>query len=295
MVSPPRADGAAPVLVVAGPGAYGRSLAAWAARCGLAVRLLGRDPGHAREGLLRIHAAWDRDVARGRLPEAERARAASRIAAAEGLAEALDGADILLEALPEDLLEKAGLWRRLGDWPGLRLSGSSSIPMEAQAREAGLAEPPLGFHGFVPVERMCVVELVVPAAVPAQRLAAAEALTARLQRPLVRVRDQDGFAATRMALAQGLEAMRLLEAGAADREGLDRLMVAGYGHPAGPLELSDRIGLHLRLAIARRLHAATGSAVFAPPAILERLVAEGRTGRAAGEGFYRWDGEGRRA
>lgn len=291
----PAPPSASAVLVVAGPGAYGRSLAAWAARCGLEVRLAGRDLLHAGQGLRRIQEAWERDVARGRLADEARTRACGRISAVGGLAQALDGADIVLEALPEDLQEKAAFWRSLGDWPGLRLSGSSSIPMEAQAREAGLAEPPLGFHGFVPLERMAVVELVVPGGAGAGRLAAAEALASGLQKAVVRVRDQDGFAATRMGLAQGLEAMRLLESGAVDRDGLDRLMVGGYGHPAGPLELSDRIGLDLRLAIARRLHAATGSAVFEPPPILARLVAEGRTGRPAGEGFYRWDAEGRKS
>ncbi|MFN8010085.1 MAG: 3-hydroxyacyl-CoA dehydrogenase family protein [Holophagaceae bacterium] len=282
-------------LVVAGPGAYGRSLAAWAARCGLDVRLLGRDRAHGEAGLRRIQSDWDRDVARGRLPAAQREEAEARLSAASSLAEALEGADAVLEALPEDLLAKAGFWRSLGDWPGLRLSGSSSIPMAAQAEKAGSGEAPLGFHGFVPVERMDVLELAVPEGAREERVAAAEDLAARLGRTVVRVRDQDGFAATRMALAQGLEAMRLLESGAADRDGIDRLMARGYGHPAGPLELSDRIGLDLRLAIARRLHAATGSPAFAPPAILARLVAEGRTGRAAGAGFYAWDPEGRKS
>lgn len=282
-------------LVVAGPGAYGRSLAAWAARCGLEVRLLGRDRAHGEAGLRRIHQGWDRDVARGRLDPAPLEGSRARLSAASSLAEALEGADAVLEALPEDLLAKAGFWRSLGGWPGLRLSGSSSIPMAAQAKESGSAEAPLGFHGFVPVERMDVLELAVPDGARVEHVAAATCLAARLGRSVVRVRDQDGFVATRMALAQGLEAMRLLESGAADRDGVDRLMARGYGHPAGPLELSDRIGLDLRLAIARRLHAATGSPAFAPPAILERLVAEGRTGRAAGAGFYAWDAEGRKS
>ncbi len=294
-MSPSGPDVDVHALVVAGPGRYGRSLAAWAARCGLEVRLVGRDEAHAAAGLAGIEAAWDREAARGRMDPQDREAAFARLNAYGDLCPALDGADAALEALPEDLSEKAAFWRKLGAWPGLRLSGSSSIPMEAQAQAAGLLEPPLGFHGFVPVERMAVVELVVPEGVPAPRIQAAEGLAARLRRPAVRVRDQDGFAATRMALAQGLEAMRLLESGAADREGIDRLMVEGYGHPAGPLELSDRVGLDLRLAIARRLHAATGSAAFEPPAILERLVAEGRTGKAAGEGFYRWTAEGRKA
>jgi len=123
---------------------------------------------------------------------------------------------------------------------------------------------------------------------------AAKRLAAVLPKQIVQVQDQAGFAASRMALAQGLEAMRLLEAGAADRDGLDALMSLGYGHPIGPLELSDRVGLDLRLAIAERLHAGSGQSAFEPPRILRELVATGRTGRAVGHGFYEWDAEGRK-
>jgi 3-hydroxybutyryl-CoA dehydrogenase len=270
-------------------------MAAWAARCGISVRLVGRDAAHARRGLQRLQGHWDREAARGRLTGEDRRGAEARLEATGDLEQALDGADAVLEALPEDLAMKGEFWRRFSGWRGLRLSGSSSIPMEAQAREGSLRVPPLGFHGFVPVERMGALELVVPEGAPPAAVAAAEALAARLGKDVARVKDQDGFAATRMALAQGLEAMRLLESGAAAPDAIDRLMTGGYGHPTGPLELSDRIGLHLRLLLARRLHAATGSDVFAPPAILERLVAEGRAGRAAGAGFYAWGPDGRKA
>jgi 3-hydroxybutyryl-CoA dehydrogenase len=282
-------------LAVIGPGAYGRSLAAWAARCGVAVRLAGRDAEHGQAGRARILQGWDSAVARGRLAEAERERARTLLVAAASVQGALEDADAVLEALPEDLALKAGFWRAVAPWEGLALSGSSSIPMGALALAAGHPGPILGFHGFVPLDRSGVIELAVPAgAAAAPEVQRARDLAARLGKRVVEVRDQAGFAASRMALAQGLEAMRLLEAGAADRDGLDALMVLGYGHPAGPLELSDRIGLDLRLAIADRIHGETGLEAFRAPAILRDLVAAGRTGRAAGRGFYEWDGEGRK-
>jgi 3-hydroxybutyryl-CoA dehydrogenase len=142
------------------------------------------------------------------------------------------------------------------------------------------------------MDRMGIVEVAVPEQARPVDLQAAEVLASTLRKRVVRVRDQAGFAASRMALAQGLEAMRLLEAGAATRDDLDALMASGYGHPMGPLELSDRIGLDLRLAIAERIHREGGQAAFEPPAILRRLVAEGFTGRSVGHGFYRWDDQG---
>ncbi len=281
-------------LAVIGPGAYGRSLAAWAARCGVAVRLAGRDAEHGQAGRNRILAGWDAAVARGRMAATERDLAGTRLVVAASLEGALAGADAVLEALPEDLAVKAAFWSVLAPWGGLALSGSSSIPMGALALAAGHPGPLLGFHGFVPMERSGVIELAVPAGPSAGAVQRARDLAARLGKRVVEVRDQAGFAASRMALAQGLEAMRLLEAGAADRDGLDALMVLGYGHPAGPLELSDRIGLDLRLAIAERIHGTTGLEAFRAPAILRDLVAAGRTGRAAGRGFYEWDAEGRK-
>jgi len=279
-------------LVVAGPGAYGRSVAAWAARCGLYVRLLGRNAEHAEAGVARIRADWERAVERDRLEAGERQDASLRLTPADSLESAVDGAQVLLECLPEDLKEKVAFWGRLADWPGHGFSGSSSIPMAALGSTARLPHPPVGFHGFVPMDRMGIVEVAAPEHARPADLQAAEALGSVLRKRVARVRDQAGFAASRMALAQGLEAMRLLESGVASRNDLDALMTSGYGHPAGPLELSDRIGLDLRLAIAERIHAEGGHSAFEPPAILRRLVAEGRTGRAAGQGFYHWDEQG---
>ena len=151
----------------------------------------------------------------------------------------------------------------------------------------------MAFHLFLPVGRMSVVELVAPEPVPPKDRAGAAALASSLGLKLVQVQDGPGYAAARMGLAQGLEAMRLLEAGAATAEDLDALMVLGYGHPVGPLELSDRIGLDLRLAIADRLFTETGDARFSPPGILRKKVMAGSHGRKAGRGFYTWDEDGK--
>jgi 3-hydroxybutyryl-CoA dehydrogenase len=121
----------------------------------------------------------------------------------------------------------------------------------------------------------------------------ARTLGLSLHKRVVQVQDQPGFAAARMALAQGLEAIRLLEAGIASAEDLDALMTLGYGHPVGPLELSDRVGLGLRMRIAERLTAA-GEDRFQPPSLLREKVEQQATGLKTGLGFYAWDSKGRR-
>lgn len=283
------------ILAILGPGVLGRSAAQWAAECGLEVRLLGRDRAHAETARLAIQRRWEEFAAQGH-PEVGQAAALGRLTAHAFEAGSLEGVDLLLEALPEDMdvkipgLASAGRW---GSRELAILSGTSALPISALAQRSGLTGRLVGFHLFVPVPRMGVVEMAVAPGTASTWVDRARALGQALGKRVVQVRDQPGFAASRMALAQGLEAMRLLEAGVASAEDLDALMTLGYGHPVGPLELSDRVGLDLRLRIAEGLTAA-GEARFQAPASLRGLVAAGSTGRKARRGFHAWDVRGRR-
>jgi 3-hydroxybutyryl-CoA dehydrogenase len=284
-------------LAILGPGTLGLSLAQWAAECGLETRLLGRDQDHAEAGRQVIRQRWAQAVARGRLsPEACR-EAEGRLTGRAFAQEALEGASAFLEALPEDPAAKApalGTAARWGTPELLLLSGTSSLRISSLALAAGLPDRLVGFHLFVPVPRMAVVEMGVAPGTPERLVARTRVLGHALRKRVVQVRDQPGFAAARMALAQGLEAMRLLEDGVASAEDLDALMTLGYGHPVGPLELSDRIGLDLRLRIAQGL-ADAGEERFRPPGILVSKAAEGSLGLKRGRGFFPWDAQGRHA
>jgi 3-hydroxybutyryl-CoA dehydrogenase len=284
------------LLVIVGPGTLGLSAAQWAVECGVETRLLGRNQAHADRGLQEIHRRWDEALVKGRLTPKARSQASARLHAAELGPAALKGASALLEALPEHpalkipVLVAAAGW---GDPDLLLLSGTSALPIGDLARRADLVGRLLGFHLFVPVPRMAVVEMAVPLDTHRAWVDRARALGLTLGKRVVEVRDQPGFAAARMALAQGLEAMRLLEAGVASREDLDALMTLGYGHPVGPIELSDRVGLDLRLNIAEGL-LASGEQRFQPPESLRQLVAEGATGLKVRQGFYHWNAGGKR-
>jgi 3-hydroxybutyryl-CoA dehydrogenase len=120
-------------------------------------------------------------------------------------------------------------------------------------------------------------------------LAAARALVGRLGKEAIEVKDSPGFASSRLGIALGLEAMRMLEQGVASAADIDRAMELGYGHPMGPLRVSDLVGLDVRLGIAEALHRELQAEHFRPPDILKRLVSEGKLGKKSGEGFYRWD------
>jgi 3-hydroxybutyryl-CoA dehydrogenase len=285
------------VLAVLGPGSLGLSTAQWAAECGLEVRLLGRDLFHARRGLQELERRWEAAQRKGTLSLLAVKNARSRVQASAFGPEALQGVSTLLEALPEEphlkvpALSAAAGW---GEPDLLLLSGTSALPILGLAEAAEIQGRLLGFHLFVPVPRMAVVEVAVPPGVPSALVDRVRTLGLSLRKRVVVVKDQPGFAAARMALVQGLEAVRLLEAGIASAEDLDALMTLGYGHPVGPLELTDRIGLDLRLRIAEGLFRASGDPRFEPPALLWKMVAQGQIGRRAGIGFYTWDPDGRR-
>ena len=283
-------------LAILGPGTLGLSTAQWAAECGVETRLLGRDRDHAEAGLRKIHRRWDSELAKGRLSPAARDQAIGRLTAAAFESTTLEDISALLEAIPEDPDRKALALASaacLGPPDLLLLSGTSALPISDLARRSGLAGRLLGFHLFMPVPRMAVVEMAVAPGTAQGWVDRTRSLGLALRKRVVQVRDQPGFAAARMALAQGLEAMRLLEADVASAEDLDALMTLGYGHPVGPLELSDRVGLDLRLRIAEGL-AAAGEARFQPPSLLRANVAKGATGLKVHRGFYRWNAEGKR-
>lgn len=277
-------------LAILGPGVLGLSTAQWAAECGLATRLLGRDQEHAEAGLREIHRRWDRAIAKGGMSPETRDCCMESLSAAAFTAAALEGATAFLEALPEAPELKAPVLSAAITWGSLDLlvlSGTSALPIGDLARRAGAVGRLVGFHLFVPVPRMAVVEMAVPDGTLQPWVDRARSLGSALRKRVVQVRDQPGFAAARMALAQGLEAIRLVEAGVASAEDLDALMSLGYGHPVGPLELSDRVGLDLRLRIAEGL-VASGEKRFQPPELLQSKVAGGQTGLKSGQGFHTW-------
>jgi 3-hydroxybutyryl-CoA dehydrogenase len=133
-----------------------------------------------------------------------------------------------------------------------------------------------------------LVEIVLGSATsPALAQSARDWVTALGKTP-VTVHDAPGFASSRLGVAIGLEAIRMLESGVASAEDIDAAMTLGYKHPVGPLRLTDIVGLDVRLGIAEYLHAELGDR-FEPPALLRQLVAEGKLGRKTGQGFFTWE------
>jgi len=206
-------------------------------------------------------------------------------------ASAFAGCSLVVEAVPEDLPLKIEALGRIEATiaPGAAIaSNTSSLSIDTLAASLSRPQDFLGLHFFNPVPASDLVEIVLGSATSPALAETARGWVAALGKTPVTVHDAPGFASSRLGVAIGLEAIRMLESGVASAEDIDAAMTLGYKHPVGPLRLTDIVGLDVRLGIAEYLHSELGDR-FEPPALLRQLVAEGKLGRKTGEGFYLWD------
>ena len=270
------------ILAVVGAGAMGRGIALCGLSAGLTVRLVDLDAGQLdRAG----------DWLRGRQETPEGAELNTTTSLAEGCT----GADVVIEAVIEDLeVKRSVLAQAEAAAPGALLaSNTSGLPISRIAEGATDPTRVVGMHFFNPVWRMRLCEVVAGERTAPEVVDAAAGVAERLGRTPVRVADTTGFVASRLNCALGNEALALLESGAASAEDIDTAAKLGLNHPMGPLELLDLVGLDVRLAALETLEAAFGER-FRPRDLHRGLVAEGRLGRKSGQGIYTYDAEGHR-
>ncbi|HWM06955.1 MAG TPA: 3-hydroxyacyl-CoA dehydrogenase family protein [Actinophytocola sp.] len=212
----------------------------------------------------------------------------ARLSTVDNLADLPPGAELAVEAVPEDVdLKRRVLGEVAAACPDAVLaSNTSSLSITALA--AGLpGERVIGMHFFNPVPVQALVELVTHDGLPAQTLATVRGYAEALGKTVIEVRDSPGFATSRLGVAVGLEAIRMVEEDVASPEDIDTGMRLGYGWPMGPLRLTDLVGLDVRLSIAEHLARELGPR-FTPPELLRNKVARGELGRKTGRGFFDW-------
>lgn len=280
----------AETAVVIGGGTMGVGIAYVLAVAGVRVDLVDADEGLAATAADRAGDLAGGAVARGKLAADQVGTVRARIRAVGRVEDATAGADVVVEAVPEraDLKRDVLAAAERALHPALLATNTSGISIGDLAGTLAAPDRFLGLHFFNPVPAMALVEVVVgPATGPAAR-AAALALVEQIGKTAVVVADAPGFATSRLGVALGLEAIRMVEQGVAEPADIDRAMELGYRHPVGPLRLTDLVGLDVRLDIARNLAAAYGPR-FDPPQLLIDLVARGHLGKKAGQGFYTWE------
>jgi len=275
---------------VLGAGTMGNGIAQVCAQAGLEVVLYDIAEEPLIHGLANIDRMLAKAIEKGRLEEPAAAAARKRIRMSTDLAEACDGAQLVVEAVPEKLELKRTLLAAVEEQvaeDALLASNTSSLSIDAIAGALHNPSRFLGMHFFNPVPVMKLLEVVVGAKTAAADRSLAVAFAHRLGKEPIVVTDSPGFASSRLGVCLGLEAMRMFEEGVASAEDIDKAMVLGYRHPMGPLRLTDLVGLDVRLGIAEYLEQELGPR-FAPPAIMREMVAAGKLGQKTGEGFYPW-------
>ena len=276
---------------VVGGGRMGAGIAHALVLAGSTVTLLERDVASADAARERVARAVDSSVKRGLVEYSGKAMSLLETTADRA---DLASAALVIEAVPEDVDLKLETLRAIEDVVAadtVIASNTSSISLDFLATSLAHPERLLGLHFFNPVPASRLVEVVIASGTDAALRERAISWVQLLGKTPVVVKDAPGFASSRLGVALGLEAIRMVEADVAGAEDIDAAMTLGYGHPMGPLRLTDVVGLDVRLGIARYLEKELGPR-FTPPRLMVEMVERGDLGRKTGKGFYDWTKEG---
>jgi 3-hydroxybutyryl-CoA dehydrogenase len=280
-------------ISIIGTGTMGRGIAYLSAVAGYDTVLFDADSKALAAAKESIETTLRKGVEKGKVTAQEASEALARVQLVGELEPAVREADLIIEAVPEifdlkkDLFAQADLFC---PEDAILATNTSSLSITRLASNVERRERFVGLHFFNPPHVMKLIEIVRGERTSDHTVAAAREVAAKMGKQPIVVRDTPGFATSRLGIAIGLEAMRMLEEGVGSAEDIDRAMELGYNHPMGPLRLSDLVGLDVRLGIAEHLAATLGPR-FEPPQLLRDMVAAGKLGRKSGHGFYRWNEE----
>ncbi len=280
-------------IAVLGAGTMGHGIAQVAARAGYQVILRDVEREALSRGLRSIERNLAKGIERGKVTEEEKDLILQGIRGTTQLEETIR-ADLFIEAAPEVMELKQKILREVEQHAradAIFATNTSSLSITEIAVASAHPQRVVGMHFFNPVHIMRLVEIVRGRETSDETVETVSHVARRMKKEPIIVKDVPGFASSRLGVALGLEAMRMLEQGVASARDIDTAMELGYNHPMGPLRLTDLVGLDVRLRIAEYLHGALRSETFRPPEILRRMVNEGRLGKKSGEGFYKWEDE----
>jgi 3-hydroxybutyryl-CoA dehydrogenase len=275
-------------IVVIGAGTMGLGIAQNLLEIGVAVHICDAIAASAEAARGRIEAGLLRRYKAEADPAARAAQDLARLDVHIGLAEGVSPS-VVIEAVPEIPVLKASVLADIEQaYPGAKIaSNTSSLSIDGLAAALARPESFVGMHFFNPVPTSTLVEVVVGKQTTDAVASHIRDLARRMGKESILVHDAPGFATSRLGIALGMEAIRMVQDGVASAEDIDTGMVLGYRHAMGPLRLTDLVGLDVRLAIAENLAIHLGPR-FEPPQLLRDMVAAGHLGKKSGQGFYTW-------
>jgi 3-hydroxybutyryl-CoA dehydrogenase len=281
-------------VAVLGAGTMGQGIAHVSAAAGHEVKLRDVEQSLVNDGISAVEDALQEGVDREKITDQEKNATLDRLSGTTDLGDAVESADLVIEAVPEDIELKKEVFRDVeAVVPNntILATNTSALSPSEIANSLDTPERFVALHFFNPPHLMDLVEIIIAEQTSQKTEEFVEEFIEELGKETVIAQDFAGFATSRLGLTLGLEAIRMVEQGVASPADIDAAMVHGYNYPMGPLELTDLVGLDVRLDIAEHLRDELGER-FKPPQLLRRKVRAGKHGQKTGEGFYIWeDGE----
>jgi 3-hydroxybutyryl-CoA dehydrogenase len=278
---------------VVGGGFMGAGIAEVASVAGMHV-VVRELPEYLDGARQRLESSMDRVVQRGKLDAADRDSALARVTLTSDLND-LAGADLVVEAVPEDVELKTAIMKALGrivNDDAIIASNTSSIPIAQLASRVPNTDRVVGLHFFSPVPVMRLVEVVRALDTSDDTMVMAHSFVEQLGKQAIETKDRSGFIVNMLLVPYLMAAVRMFQDDFASREDIDQGMKLGAGHPMGPLTLCDFIGLDVLHAVCNSLYEEYKRDEYAPPPLMKRMIESGRLGRKSGRGFYDYRAEG---
>ncbi len=283
-------------VAVIGAGTMGAGIAQVCAQAGWQTRLFDAFPDGLEAGMNRIDAFWDKGISRGKTTAEQKETWSQHLAPFSELADAVNGVDLVIEAVPEILELKQRIFAdldRLAPEDAILGTNTSGLKISDIANATSRPEKVIGMHFFNPVPIMKLLELVKHDTVADSTIEVAREVGQAIGKTCILVNDVPGFATSRLGVVLGNEAIRMLADGVASAADIDTAMRLGYKHPMGPLELTDLVGLDVRRDILNNLAEAFDDESYRPHPLLNKLVEAGELGKKTGKGFYEWTDDGK--
>jgi len=276
-------------VAVLGGGFMGAGIAESASLAGLPV-LIRELPEYLAAARTRLEKSMDSAVKRGKLDSDKRDAALARVSFSSELKD-VSGSDLVIEAVPENLSLKLSIMKELNEIvrdDTILASNTSSIPIAELAGAVSRPGRVVGLHFFSPVPAMKLVEIVRALDTSDETITSAKEFVTRLGKQPIVTKDRSGFIVNFLLTSYLMGAVRMYEEGFASREDIDAGMKLGAGHPMGPLQLCDFIGLDVLQAVCTSMFDEFKRDEYAPPPLMKRMIASGRLGRKSGRGFYEY-------